>query len=65
MIQRPCLSFGETPKIFRTIAEGKLEICKHVRGKSYSPPCTLCGSPQCVEKYSKSAIVWGGSYSIV
>ncbi|ELR61139.1 hypothetical protein M91_19582, partial [Bos mutus] len=32
--------------------EQKLEICRHICGWSHSTPCTLCGLPQRVEKYS-------------
>uniref|UniRef100_A0A8C6BRT0 Uncharacterized protein n=1 Tax=Monodon monoceros TaxID=40151 RepID=A0A8C6BRT0_MONMO len=39
--------------------EQKLGICRHICGWSYSTTCTLCGLPQCVEKYSKCFIVWG------
>lgn len=39
--------------------EQKLETCRHICGWSDSTTCTLCGWPQCVEKYSKSFIIQG------
>uniref|UniRef100_A0A8C0DG79 Uncharacterized protein n=1 Tax=Balaenoptera musculus TaxID=9771 RepID=A0A8C0DG79_BALMU len=58
-IRQPLSSAYKCSRFFNLWLEQKLEICRHICGWSYSTTCTLCGLPQCVEKYSKCFIVWG------